>query len=219
MLSIIYEDSYIIAVNKPSGLISELSPFEKDTMESRVMDYLKQSKIKPYIGVIHRLDRLTSGIMLFAKKKSSLVAFSKLFESRSIQKTYHALVNKVPYAPKGKLDNYLLKNQLEKHSEVVSSKTKHAQAAHLSFEHLETQKKSILLEIKPSTGRYHQIRAQLAHIGCPITGDSKYGSVDTYNEAGIALHALCLDFVHPFLDGEKSMHLEAPYPNELFDQE
>lgn len=211
-IQIIYEDEHIIAVNKPAGVISEINPFEVITMEGEVMNYLEKSKKKPFLGVIHRLDKVTSGVMLFAKKKSALVAFNKLFELKTIQKTYHALTNNLPPEKEGELVNHLYKNQLEKRATIVASATKESKLAKLHYTYLQDVKQAFLLELKPSTGRFHQIRAQLAHINCIILGDEKYGGKEPYEGAGIALHARSLSFKHPLLNLKKNLLIIAPYP-------
>jgi 23S rRNA pseudouridine1911/1915/1917 synthase len=214
MISILYEDIYIIVVNKPAGLISEVNPFEAITMEGEVMTYLALSTRKPFLGVIHRLDRVTSGVMLFAKKKSALLAFNKLFELKAVQKTYHALINNLPPSTKGELINYLFKNLKEKRSDILNSKNKLSKLASLNYSLLQITKLPYLIELNPKTGRFHQIRAQLAHINCPILGDEKYGSQAAYESKGIALHAYALDFTHPLLSGKKKIQIIAPYPHE-----
>lgn len=216
MISILYEDPYILAVNKPAGLISEHNDYESNSLEDQVKNHLELSKKKAFIGIIHRLDRVTSGIMLFAKKKRSLVAFNQLFETKRIQKTYHALVDTLPVPSEGNLSNFLFKNNLEKRADVVHSGTLNAKLAKLVYKQLQSQNDSFLLEIKPTTGRFHQIRAQLAHINAPIIGDIKYGSERDYPFEGIALHAYSLQFIHPFLDSKKKLTITAPYPLQKF---
>jgi len=213
MISILYEDQYIIAVSKPAGVISEVNPFEAVTMEGEILTYLSLSSVKPFVGVIHRLDRVTSGVMLFAKKKSALVAFNKLFEAKAIQKTYHALIPKLPQAEEGELVNHLLKNQKEKRAEIINAPSKESKLASLHYKCLQNLKPPYLIELKPKTGRFHQLRIQLAHIGCTILGDEKYGSKEAYEGPGIALHAYSLAFSHPLLDTKKQQLFVAPYPD------
>ena len=212
-IQIIYEDEYIIAVNKPAGVISEVNPFEETTMEGEVLAYLSKSKVKPFVGVIHRLDRVTSGVMLFAKKKSALVAFNRLFEAKAIQKTYHALISKLPPLEEGELENHLLKNQKEKRAEILDAPSKESKLASLHYKCLQNLKPPYLIELKPKTGRFHQLRIQLAHIDCAILGDEKYGSKEAYVGPGIALHAYSLELIHPLLDSKKKMVLVAPDPD------
>ena len=175
-LEVIHENEEYLVVNKTGGLISEKSPFEDWTVEDQVNKYLTKKKRKPFIGIIHRLDRVTSGILIFAKKKSVLVSFNELFSSRKVKKTYWAVVKNKPTKEKEKLVHFLFKN-------------KGAQEAILTYEVIGKNNFGYLLKIKPKTGRFHQIRAQLAHIGLPIIGDEKYGSDQKYLHLSICLHA------------------------------
>ncbi len=193
-LEIVHENKDYIVVNKMAGLISERSPYENCTVESQVFDHLSKKKSNPYVGVIHRLDRVTSGVLIFAKKKSVLVEFNELFSSRKVQKTYLAMVQNKPAKNKGTLINNLVKNNLEKRADIVLSKSKDSLECILSYEIIGKNDFGYLLEIQPKTGRFHQIRAQLAHIGLPIIGDTKYGSVTEYMPLSICLHAWKLTF-------------------------
>lgn len=209
-LIILHETNDIIVVNKAAGLISEKSPFETITVESQVEQHLLKSKRKPYIGVIHRLDRVTSGVMLFAKNKSTLVKFNEKFSSRNVQKTYLAIVKNKPMKNKTTLTNFLVKNNLDKRADIVDTKSKDALDCKLSYQLLKKNEHGYLLEVKPTTGRFHQIRAQLANIGLPIIGDEKYGSEETYQPLSICLHAWQLTYKAS--DSEKSITFEAPLP-------
>jgi len=193
-LEVIEENNDYIVVNKTAGLISEKSPFEDITVENQVYQYLLKRKPKPYVGVIHRLDRVTSGVLIFAKKKNVLVKFNELFSSRNVQKTYLAIVATKPPKDKDVLIHYLVKNQLEKRADIVKMKSKEAQECILSYELIDKNEFGYLLEIKPKTGRFHQIRAQLAHIGLPVIGDEKYGSDKEYFPLSIGLHSWKLTY-------------------------
>ncbi|WP_340199617.1 RluA family pseudouridine synthase [Ascidiimonas sp. W6] len=193
-LEIVYENKDYIVVNKTAGLISEKSRYENCTVEDQVLNHLLKNKTKPYLGVIHRLDRVTSGVLIFAKKKSILVQFNELFSSRKVQKTYLAIVKKKPLKSKGNLINFLVKNNMEKKAEIVQSKSKKSLECVLSYQVIDKNDFGYLLEIKPKTGRFHQIRAQLANIELPIIGDEKYGSDDEYFPLSICLHAWKLTY-------------------------
>ena len=158
-LDVIYENNDYIVVNKTAGLISEKSHYEAITVESQVLNHLLKSKRNPYIGIIHRLDRVTSGVLVLAKKKSILVEFNKLFSSRKIQKTYLAIVKNKPTKNKGTLTNFLIKNNKEKKAEIVQSKSKETLNCVLSYEVIAKNDFGYLLEVRPKTGRFHQIRA------------------------------------------------------------
>ena len=188
-LEVIYENKDFIVVNKTAGLISEKSPYEAITVETQVFNHFLKNKRKPYIGIIHRLDRVTSGVLILAKKKSILVEFNTLFSSRKVQKTYLAIVKDKPAKNKGNLVNFLIKNNKEKRADIVPSKSKDSQKCSLSYEVIGKNDFGYLLEVKPKTGRFHQIRSQFANIGIPIIGDEKYGSNQKYLPLSICLHA------------------------------
>jgi 23S rRNA pseudouridine1911/1915/1917 synthase len=213
-LEIVNENNDYIVVNKMAGLISEKSPFEDCTVENQVHDHLLKRKPKPYVGVIHRLDRVTSGVLIFAKKKSILVEFNDLLSSRKIQKTYLAIVKNKPPKKKGNLINFLVKNKLEKRADIVLSKSKDSLECILSYQVIGKNDVGYLLEIKPKTGRFHQIRAQLAHIGLPIIGDEKYGSDQEYFPLSICLHAWKLTY--QVSDSKEFKTFEAALPKNDF---
>jgi 23S rRNA pseudouridine1911/1915/1917 synthase len=213
-LEVVHENNDYIVVNKLGGLISEKSPFEDDSVEDQVFHHILKNKAKPYVGVIHRLDRVTSGVLLFAKKKSILVAFNTLFSSRKVQKTYLAIVKNKPAKTKENLVNFLVKNNLEKRSEVVQTKSKDSLESTLSYTVIGQNNFGYLLEVKPKTGRFHQIRVQLAHIGLPIVGDKKYGSKEEYLPLAICLHAWKLSYQDSATKEIKTF--EAPPPKNDF---
>lgn len=213
-LAIIQENNDYIVVNKQAGLISEKSPFEALTVEAQVFAHLQQKKKNPYVGVIHRLDRVTSGVLMFAKKKTSLSTFNELFRERHVQKTYLAIVTEKPVKDKGILNHFLVKNNLEKRADIVGTKSKEAQSCQLTYQVINQNQWGYLLEVKPKTGRFHQIRAQLAHIGLPILGDEKYGSKQAYLPLSICLHAWKLSYKLP--NGEENITHEAPLPENDF---
>ena len=188
-LEVIHENEEYLVVNKTGGLISEKSPFEDWTVEDQVNKYLTKKKRKPFIGIIHRLDRVTSGVLIFAKKKSVLVSFNELFSKRKVKKTYWAVVKNKPTEEKEKLVDFLFKNNLKKKAEIFKFSKKGSQEAILTYEVMGKNNFGYLIKIKPKTGRFHQIRAQLAHIGLPIIGDEKYGSDQKYLPLSICLHA------------------------------
>ncbi len=211
---LIYENNDYIVVNKMAGLISEKSPYEDCTVEVQVINHLLKSKRKPYVGIIHRLDRVTSGVLIFAKKKSVLVKFNELFSNRKVQKTYYAIVKNKPPNNKGNLINFLIKNNLEKRADIVQSKTKDSTECILSYQVIGKNNFGYLLEVKPKTGRFHQIRAQLAHIGLPIIGDEKYGSDQEYFPLSICLHARELSY--QVSGSNEYTTFEAPLPKNDF---
>tara|TARA_R110000751_G_scaffold304662_1_gene420302 strand:+ start:282 stop:887 length:606 start_codon:yes stop_codon:yes gene_type:complete len=197
-----------------AGLISEKSPYEDRTIEDQVFNHLLKSKRKPYIGVIHRLDRVTSGVLIFAKKKSILVEFNNLFSNRKVQKTYLAIVKNKPPKNKEQLVNFLVKNNLQKRADIVQSKSKDSLKCILTYQVIGKNDFGYLLEVKPQTGRFHQIRAQLANIGLPIVGDEKYGSDQKYFPLSICLHAWKLTYQNS--DSKEFKTFEAPMPKNAF---
>ncbi|RLD25666.1 MAG: RNA pseudouridine synthase [Bacteroidetes bacterium] len=213
-LEVLHENNDYLVVNKAAGLISEKSPYEAVTVETQVLNHLLKHKRKPYIGIIHRLDRVTSGVLILAKKKSILVEFNNLFSSRKIQKTYLAIVKNNPQTNKGNLVNFIVKNNKEKRADIVQSKSKDSLNCMLSYQVIGENDFGYLLEIKPKTGRFHQIRAQLANIGLPILGDEKYGSDQEYLPRSICLHAWKL--AYEVSSSKESHTFEAPLPNDAF---
>ncbi|SIS47617.1 23S rRNA pseudouridine1911/1915/1917 synthase [Zobellia uliginosa] len=213
-LDVIHENKDFIVVNKAAGLISEKSPYEAVTVETQVFNHLLKQQRKPYLGIIHRLDRVTSGVLILAKKKSILVEFNNLFSSRKVQKTYLAIVKNKPAKNKGKLVNFLVKNNLEKRADIVPTKSKDSLNCSLSYVVIDKNDFGYLLEIKPKTGRFHQIRAQLANLGLPIIGDEKYGSDQKYLPLSICLHAWKITYENS--SSKESHTFEAPLPNNDF---
>ena len=213
-LEVVHENNDYIVVNKKAGLISEKSPYENYTVEDQVLNHLLKNKRKPYIGIIHRLDRVTSGVLIFAKKKSILVEFNNLFSSRKVQKTYLAIVKNKPPKNKESLINFLVRNNLEKRADIVQSRSKDSLECILSYQVIDKNDFGYLLEIKPKTGRFHQIRTQLANTGLPIIGDEKYGSDQEYFPLSICLHAWKLTYQ---VSGSKEIKtFEAPLPKNGF---
>ncbi|WP_417860469.1 RluA family pseudouridine synthase [Winogradskyella sediminis] len=213
-LEIINDNNDFIVVNKTAGLITEKSLYENLTIEDQVFQHILKTKRKPYVGVIHRLDRVTSGVLIFAKKKSILSSFNTLFSSRKVHKTYLAIVKNKPSKSSGNLVNFLVKNTLEKKADIVKSKTKQSLNCRLSYKVMDQNDFGYLLEIRPKTGRFHQIRAQLAHIGLPIIGDEKYGSDQSYYPLSVCLHAWKLSYKD--FNSEELITFEAPLPDNKF---
>lgn len=195
-LDILAETAQYLVVNKPAGLLSEKSSFENLTLEGLVEEYLQSPKHSkaPFVGVVHRLDRVTSGAMVFAKNKSSLKALNQQVSERKIKKTYLAIVEQEPPQKTATLQHHLVKKQKEKVSEIYTQAQKDSIECSLSYRYVQAGKLGHLLEIDLHTGRFHQIRAQLAFIGCPIFGDEKYGATQKYLPLSIGLHAWKLEF-------------------------
>ena len=203
MLKIIHEDNHLIAVNKPSGLLVQGDITGDRTAAYYVKRYIKDRYNKPgdvFLGIIHRIDRPASGVTLFARTSKGLERMNRLFAERKIKKTYLAITGERPNPFEGHLEHFILKNKeknVVKVFDFKSSRAKKAKKASLDYEMIGEIGDNYLTEVKLHTGRPHQIRAQLARIGCPIKGDVKYGFAKPYQDGSICLHARSLSFVHP----------------------
>ena len=213
MIEVLYEDNHLIAVNKKSGDIVQGDKTGDTPLSDFVKAYIKKKYNKPgevFLGTIHRLDRPTSGVVLYARTSKSLSRMNEQFREKKVQKTYWAVVEKTPPTESGTLENYLQKNQKQNKSYVTKSKGgKHAI---LDYKLLRKLDNFFHLEIKPKTGRHHQIRVQLATIGCIIKGDLKYGAKRSNKDASIHLLAQKLEFVHPVT--KEDITIVAPAPKE-----
>ncbi|MDB9809361.1 RNA pseudouridine synthase [Flavobacteriales bacterium] len=213
MLEVLYEDNHIIAINKKSGDIVQGDKTGDAPLSDFVKAYIKKKYNKPgevFLGTIHRLDRPTSGVVLYARTSKALTRMNEQFREKQVQKTYWAVVDSAPANDSGTLENYLLKNQKQNKSYITKgSDGKHAI---LDFKMLKKLDNFFHLEIKPKTGRHHQIRVQLAHIGCIIKGDLKYGAKRSNKDASIHLLAQKLEFIHPVK--KESITIVAPAPKD-----
>lgn len=208
-LKVLSETENWLIVSKPSGLIVERSE-RFNSLEEQVFSYLKQQKKKPFVGVVHRLDRPTSGAIIFAKKKSVLKKLNELISYRKIIKNYSAILESEPPQQKGTLTHWLEKSNIQKKAIVHSKPGEKYKQAILKYESAGECELGFLVKIKLSTGRYHQIRAQFSAIGCPVVGDEKYGSNKLFEPNSICLHSRELIFTDPF-SGKKIL-AEAPLP-------
>jgi 23S rRNA pseudouridine1911/1915/1917 synthase len=219
-LHVLYEDNHIIVVNKPGGLLVQGDNTGDETLTDIVKLYLKKKYNKPgnvFVGLVHRLDRPVSGVVLLAKTSKALERLNKQFRERKIYKKYWAVVKRRPKEEKGKLVNYLVKNG-EKN--VVTSYDKPVDGslkAELNYTVLGKLNDHYLLEVNPITGRPHQIRVQLAAMGCPIRGDLKYGFHKPNFDANINLHAKELIFDHPVTKEKHKISASLP-ENEFWEQ-
>jgi 23S rRNA pseudouridine1911/1915/1917 synthase len=197
---IIYEDNHIFAVNKRPSEIVQGDKTGDEPMSETLKRYIKHTYNKPgevYLGTVHRLDRPVSGIVLFARTSKALSRLNEMFRGKEIQKTYWAVVKNRPKEDSGLLVHYLKKNEAKNMSKAFDKEQPGALKCELEYRILSDSDNYILLEVKPHTGRHHQIRVQLAAMGCPIKGDLKYGFNRSNPNGSIHLHARQVDFIHP----------------------
>jgi len=207
----IAETSAWIAVNKPFGISVERTLGANDTIEDQVLDYFYKYTSMPFVGIVHRLDRVTSGILLLAKKKSALRKLNEQFAQRQVKKTYLAMVEGIPTESENTLNQWLYKDQKEKKAVIFNEPGENRDACQLKYRVIQQNEHKTLLEVELLTGKFHQIRAQLAAQGTPVIGDEKYGAKKIrYADMGIALHAYSLDFSD--LIDQSPIHLKAKLP-------
>lgn len=215
-MTVLYEDNHIITVNKTCNEIVQGDKTGDTPLSEIVKAYIKDKYNKPgevFLGVPHRLDRPTSGVVLFARTSKALTRLNEMFKSHEkIQKTYWAIVQNAPKQPQARLENWLVRNEKQNKSYVAKPGTKDAKLAVLTYSTIATSDNYTLLEIQLETGRHHQIRCQLAAIGCHIKGDLKYGAKRSNPDGGISLHARKIAFIHPV--SKQEICITAPVPNE-----
>lgn len=212
---ILYEDNHLIAVNKRSGDIVQADETRDTPLSEHVAQYIKEKYEKPgkaFIGVMHRLDRPVTGVVLFARTSKALARMNQKFQDKSIQKTYWAIVKNHPPEVSGTLSHHLIKDEKAKKAKLFNKDIPGSKHCILHYRLLAASDKYYLLEVKPQTGRFHQIRAQLSSIGCPIKGDLKYGFDRSNPNAGISLHARQLEFEHPV--SHEPVVITAPVPKD-----
>ncbi|MCQ2347176.1 MAG: RNA pseudouridine synthase [Paludibacteraceae bacterium] len=230
-MTVLYEDNHIIAVNKTCNEIVQGDKTGDTPLSELVKAYIKEKYNKPgevFLGVTHRLDRPTSGVVLFARTSKALTRLNEMFRDKSladdaqpscivhcpssITKTYWAVVQNAPQQQEGRLENYLVKNEAQNKSYIVKRGAKDAKRAVLTYRTIAKGDRYTLLEVMLETGRHHQIRCQLAGIGCPIKGDLKYGAKRSNPDGGICLHARKIEFIHPV--SKAPIAITAPVPDD-----
>ncbi len=215
-MTVLYEDNHIIAVNKTCNEIVQGDRTGDMPLSDMVKAYLKEKYQKPgevFLGVPHRLDRPTSGVVLFARTSKALTRLNEMFRSHErIQKTYWAITEHAPVPPEGRLEHYLLRKEQQNKSYVVQEGTQNAKLAKLTYRTLGHSDRYYLVEVHLETGRHHQIRCQLSAVGCPIKGDLKYGAKRSNPDGGISLHARSIAFQHPV--SKEFIRIVAPVPND-----
>ncbi len=215
--TVVYEDNHLLVVNKSPGVLVQGDATGDKPLVEHCKEYIKEKFNKPgavFLGVVHRLDRPVSGLVVLARTSKALERMNELFRERETQKTYWALVNNKPPKESGTLVHWLLKDEKKNKTTAFSRETSGALRSELHYKIIAQAHHLLLLEITPVTGRPHQIRVQLASMGCPIVGDVKYGYPDANNDGSISLHARRLEFIHPVK--KESIVLEAPLPENGF---
>jgi len=212
---ILFEDNHIIIINKESGQLVQPDKEENKSLEEEIKKYIKERDQKPgnvFLGVIHRIDRPVSGVVLFAKTSKALARLNQMQQERKITKIYWAITANIPEKTKGTLEHYIVRNTSKNISYVRKKETKNAKLAVLNYEIIGKSDLYYLWQIELLTGRHHQIRCQLAYIQCPIRGDVKYGFPRANRDKSISLHARSIHFLHPISKNEISV--VAPVPDE-----
>ncbi|WP_218598366.1 RluA family pseudouridine synthase [Polaribacter sp. NJDZ03] len=215
-LQILFEDNHIIIVNKRAGDITQGDKTGDKPLSDVVKEYIKDKYDKPgnvYLGVVHRLDRPTSGIIIFAKTSKSLERLNKMLREKTINKTYWAVVKNHPKKEKDTLINFLKKNPKNNKSTAYPKEIDGSKKAILHYAVIKKLDNYSLIEVDLETGRHHQIRSQLSNIGCPIKGDLKYGFDRSNKDGSIHLHARRIQFIHPVT--KEQITVTAPTPKEV----
>ena len=214
-MTILYEDNHIIIVNKAPSEIVQGDKTGDTPLSDIVKSYLKEKYNKPgnvFCGVTHRLDRPTSGVVVFAKTSKALSRLNDMFRNGEVGKTYWAIVKNQPPKDEDTLTHYLVKNEKNNKSVFYDTEKLHAKKAVLHYKVIARSDNYFLLEVQLETGRHHQIRVQLSAIGCPVKGDLKYGSPRSNRDGSISLHARRIAFVHPV--SQENIAVTAPVPDD-----
>lgn len=199
-LPVLYEDNHLLVINKPAGVLVQGDITGDKPLADIAKDYIGKKYNKPgdvFLGVVHRLDRPVSGVVVFARTSKALERMNELFRNRNTQKTYWALVTNKPHKPEGTLVHWLVKDEKKNKTTAYSRENPNGLRSELNYKVIDNQRGLYLIEVHPITGRPHQIRVQLASMGCSIVGDVKYGSEISSPDGSIALHARQLSFIHP----------------------
>lgn len=213
-MTVLYEDNHIIIVNKTASEIVQGDKTGDTPLSEIVKQYLKEKYQKPgnvFIGVTHRLDRPVSGLVVFAKTSKALGRLNEMFRVGEVKKTYWAIVKNMPPEPEGELVHYLVRNEKQNKSYAYDSEKPGSKKAILHYRLIGRSDNYCLLEVDLKTGRHHQIRCQLAKMGCPIRGDLKYGFPRSNPDGSICLHARRVRFIHPV--SKELIEVVAPVPD------
>ncbi len=217
---ILYEDNHLIIINKLGGEIVQGDKTGDIPLADIVKAYIKKKYLKPgevFLGVVHRIDRPVSGAVIFARTSKALTRLNNMLKDHKITKIYWAVVKNYPPAEEAILVHYLKRNEKQNKTYVFDEPHKDSSEARLTYKLLGESNNYFLLQVELHTGRHHQIRAQLAHIGCPIKGDLKYGSERSNPGGFIHLHSVKTEFIHPVKQEKVSIIAPPPMPDPLWD--
>ena len=212
-MDVVYEDNHLIIVDKSSSEIVQGDKTGDKPLAEMVKEYIKQKYHKPgnvFLGVVHRLDRPVSGLVVFARTGKALARLNEMFRTKEVHKTYWAIVGNCPPAEEGELVHWLVRNEKQNKSFAYDKEVPNSKKAILNYRLIGHSENYYLLEVDLKTGRHHQIRCQLAKMGCPIKGDLKYGAPRSNPDGSICLHARKVRFIHPV--SKELIELEAPLP-------
>lgn len=214
-MQVIYEDNHIIVVNKEAGEIVQGDKTGDKPLSETVKEYIKEKYNKPgnvFLGVVHRLDRPVSGLVIFARTSKALQRLNKMFSNGEVHKTYWAITQNTPEKPEGTLVNMIVRNEKQNKSYAYDKEVPNSKKAILEYKVIGHSDRYALIEVHLMTGRHHQIRCQLSHIGCPIKGDLKYGAKRSNPDGSISLLSRHVEFVHPI--SKKLISLDSPLPDD-----
>ena len=215
MMEVVYEDNHIIIVNKQSGEIVQGDKTGDRPLSDIVKDYIKEKYAKPgevFLGVVHRLDRPVSGLVVFARTSKALARLNKMFAEGEVHKTYWAIVKNAPRTSERTLEHWLVRNEKQNKSYAYPTEKPNSKKAILKYRVIGHSDNYTLLEVQLLTGRHHQIRCQLAAMGCPIKGDLKYGAPRSNPDGSISLLSRHVEFTHPV--SKQQITVEAPLPHD-----
>ena len=214
-MQVVYEDNHIIIVSKRSGEIVQGDKTGDEPLSETVKQYIKKKYGKPgevFLGVVHRLDRPVSGLVIFARTSKALTRLNKMFAEGDVHKTYWAITKNTPKEPEGTLIHWIVRNEQQNKSYAYDKEKPHAKKAILHYRVIGHSDNYSLIEVRLMTGRHHQIRCQLAAMGCPIKGDLKYGAPRSNPDGSISLLSRRIEFVHPV--SKENICVEAPLPDD-----
>lgn len=214
-MNVLYEDNHIIVINKRAGEIVQGDKTGDKSLCDTLKQFLKEKYAKPgnvFVGLPHRLDRPVSGVVVFAKTSKALERLNAMFRDGNVKKIYWAITKEKPLKPEDELQSWILRNEKMNKSFSYPKQVQGSKHAVLHYRHIASSQNYNLIEVELKTGRHHQIRCQLASIGCPIKGDLKYGSKRSNPDGSISLHARYVEFVHPV--SKELIQITAPLPND-----